>query len=78
MLRLKNFIRFFALVLIGIVVLCGTGYTDWLTTTFVDEVEITGSRVLHLGQTIRIGTSQEELQLIACRDANEGKKSNHI
>jgi hypothetical protein len=46
--------------------------------TFVDEVEITGSRVLKLGQTVRVGTSREELQLIACRDSYEGKKSNHI
>jgi hypothetical protein len=46
--------------------------------TFVDEVEITSSRILQLGQTIRVGTSGEKLQLIACRDSNERTKRNHI
>jgi hypothetical protein len=46
--------------------------------TFVDETPLTGSRVLQLGQTIRVGTPGEELQLIACRNANEEQKSNHI
>lgn len=36
--------------------------------TFVDEVRINGSIALKLGQAIRVGTSGELLQLIACID----------
>jgi hypothetical protein len=36
--------------------------------TFVDEVRVNGSISLKLGQTIRVGTSGEHLQLIACID----------
>ena len=46
--------------------------------TFVDGARVTGTSVLLLGQTIRVGTSRETLQLIACRDAYEGQKSNDI
>ena len=34
--------------------------------TFVDEKQVNGSITLKLGQTIRVGTSDEYLQLIAC------------
>jgi hypothetical protein len=34
--------------------------------TFVDEKRVKGSMALELGQTIRVGTTGEQLQLIAC------------
>ncbi len=39
--------------------------------TFVDEVRITKTVVLKLGQIIKVGTPGEELQLIACVGKNE-------
>ena len=39
--------------------------------TFVDERRVDGSMDLDLGQTIRLGTSNETLKLIACLEANE-------
>jgi len=39
--------------------------------TFVDEVKVTKTVVLKLGQIIRVGTPGEELQLIACVGRNE-------
>ena len=36
--------------------------------TLVDEVRVNGSMALKLGQTIRVGTPGEHLQLIACLD----------
>lgn len=38
---------------------------------FVDETRITVEALLTLGQRIRIGTSQEPLQLIACVDSHD-------
>jgi predicted component of type VI protein secretion system len=46
--------------------------TDHSTSgTFVDEVRVTKTVVLKLGQIIRMGTPGEELQLIACVGRNE-------
>ena len=39
--------------------------------TFVDEVRVTKTVILKLGQIIRVGTPGEELQLIACVGRNE-------
>ncbi|MCK5186877.1 MAG: FHA domain-containing protein [Deltaproteobacteria bacterium] len=39
--------------------------------TFIDGVEVSGTAVLRLGQTIRIGTPGEELCLIACVGTDE-------
>jgi len=39
--------------------------------TFVDEHRVDSSMILYLGQTIRLGTSNEALKLIACVEANE-------
>ena len=36
--------------------------------TFVDETPVKGQANLSLGQTIRVGTPGETLNLIACRD----------
>jgi len=39
--------------------------------TFIDGVKVSGTAVLKLGQTIRIGTPGEELYLIACVGTDE-------
>jgi hypothetical protein len=39
--------------------------------TFVDDIRVDGSITLQIGQTIRVGTPGEKLQLIACLDNNE-------
>ena len=39
--------------------------------TYVNETLISGSTVLQLGQTLRVGTSGETFQLIACIDRDE-------
>ena len=39
--------------------------------TYVDETLISGSTVLQLGQTLRVGTPGETFQLIACLDSDE-------
>ncbi len=39
--------------------------------TFIDGVEVSGTAVLRIGQTIRIGTPGEELCLIACVGTDE-------
>jgi len=39
--------------------------------TYVNEARITGSTVLQLGQTLRVGTPGETFQLIACLDSDE-------
>jgi hypothetical protein len=39
--------------------------------TFVDDARIDGSTTLRLGQTIRVGTPGEQLQLIVCLDQDE-------
>lgn len=39
--------------------------------TFVDEIRVSGRAVLKLGQTIRVGTPGEKLQLIACVETDE-------
>ena len=36
-----------------------------------DETPVTGTAVLKLGQTIKVGTPGEKLQLIACVETNE-------
>ena len=41
--------------------------------TFVDEIRVNEGIELKLGQTIRIGTPGEHLQLIACIDAKTPK-----
>jgi hypothetical protein len=38
---------------------------------FVDETRVDGSRALKLGQIIRLGTTAEQLQLIACLNRDE-------
>jgi hypothetical protein len=38
---------------------------------FVDEIRVEGSWALKLGQTIRLGTNAEQLQLIACLNRDE-------
>jgi len=45
---------------------------------FVDEARVSGDVNVQLGQTIRVGTPGETLQLIACRDMDERQKSNDI
>lgn len=39
--------------------------------TYVDEDRVNGETVLDVGQTIRVGTPGEKLQVIACLDDNE-------
>jgi pSer/pThr/pTyr-binding forkhead associated (FHA) protein len=39
--------------------------------TFVDDVKISGTVVLQLGQIVRVGTPGETLQLIASTEKNE-------
>ena len=39
--------------------------------TFVDEIRVTGSMALNLGQIIRLGNSDEQLQLIVCLQHHE-------
>ena len=39
--------------------------------TFVNGVKITGETELAVGQSIRVGTPGEELQVIACLDDDE-------
>ncbi|MCP4627754.1 MAG: hypothetical protein GY850_30180 [bacterium] len=46
------------------IILTDTGTQE----TFVDEKQVNGSITLKLGQIIRVGTSDEYLQLIACLD----------
>jgi pSer/pThr/pTyr-binding forkhead associated (FHA) protein len=39
--------------------------------TFVDDVKVAGEITLAVGQTIRVGTPGEQLQVIACLDNDE-------
>ena len=39
--------------------------------TYIDEIKVSGTAVLKLGQTIRVGTPGVTLQLIACLDKDE-------
>ena len=39
--------------------------------TFVDEAKISGTTLLKLGQTIRMGTPGEELKIIACLETSK-------
>jgi hypothetical protein len=39
--------------------------------TFVDGIQVTGETALTVGQTIRVGTPGEELQVIACQENDE-------
>ena len=39
--------------------------------TFVDGAKVAGETELAVGQTIRVGTPGEKLQVIACREHDE-------